>query len=123
MPLLAWTGLEQTGHDQVPCDESEPETLESQRSCGRAIFTSYCMECHATEDEKGPAFRATRLYGYTTVENLVFYTTFSMPQNDPGLLSDQGYWNVVTYVVDSLGMYVGSEVLSERNGSIPLIRP
>jgi mono/diheme cytochrome c family protein len=123
VPLCAWTGLERTGNDQVPCEDAEPETLESQRNCGRAVFARYCVECHATEDEKGPAFQATRLFGYTTVENLVFYTTFSMPQNDPGQLSDQGYWNVMAYVVDSLGMYAGSEVLSERNGSIPLIRP
>lgn len=69
---------------------------EAQAGRGEAVYRKTCLECHVPEDYKGEAFRSKFVGG--TVYDMWEQIRSSMPQDNPGSLTNEQYTDVVAYL-------------------------
>lgn len=79
---------------------------------GETVYKTNCLSCHGTSEKPGMApnlfgkdFRAS----YANAEEAYAFVSKSMPDNDPGSLTDAEYKAVVTYLMKLNGLDSGGE--------------
>ncbi len=107
---------------QAPAEEApEPEAqpaataaaglyTETQATRGRETFESVCAECHTTSEFRGRSFQAD--WGRRSVYSFYRTVRSTMPDDNPGGLSEQVYLDVVAYILDMNGHASGPGELS-----------
>jgi mono/diheme cytochrome c family protein len=86
-----------------------PVFTKAQAARGEAVYKSVCVRCHVTEQFKGGAFTAT--WQGRRVFDLYDLVSGSMPQDDPGSLTNEQYIDVVAYVLGLNGAAAGKKPL------------
>lgn len=95
----------------VPALDSLRQTFtDSQTVRGLQWFESVCLHCHATEDMTSPDFKV-RWTGRSALE-LFLRIRSTMPEDDPGSLSDRTYADVVAYLMKLNGLIAGVQPLT-----------
>ena len=93
---------------------------ESQAAKGRQTFLLTCASCHRTADFAGEKFWSA-LVG-KTVGDFFGYLRSSMPQDNPGSLSDDDYANVTAYILQLNTMPAGERPLPADTTALAKIR-
>lgn len=94
-------------------------TLE-QAQKGQAIYFQYCAKCHG-DDARGQS--APSLVGagidqvYPTAEKLYDFVSKMMPQDNPGSLTPEEYWNVVAYILNLNGVQPDNDPLGPETAA------
>lgn len=74
-----------------------------QVSAGQAVFTQVCSRCHGDlgEGGEGPPIigRGNALADYRNARRLFNFLLESMPNDEPGTLSQQQYYDVVAFLL------------------------
>lgn len=76
---------------------------------GTEVFRSQCAKCHSVADHTGPDFRLA--WQGQTVRSLFDYLRGTMPDDDPGALSERQYLDVTAYLLKLNGMPAGDAPL------------
>lgn len=83
----------------------EALALNEQTDRGRAVFARVCAKCHG---EQGQGDQAPRLIGapnglaeYKTVQGLFDYVSTQMPNDAPGSLKAEDYWDALAFILDA----------------------
>ncbi|MDH3224128.1 MAG: cytochrome c [Gemmatimonadota bacterium] len=109
---------------QAPAEAPEPEAVpvaaasaglytETQATRGGEIFESVCSECHTTSEFRGRSFQAD--WGRRSVYSFYRTVRSTMPDDNPGGLSEQVYLDVVAYILDMNGHAPGPGELSAES--------
>jgi mono/diheme cytochrome c family protein len=77
---------------------------------GGQVYQVQCGRCHLEADHTGPDFRTS--WQGRTVRSLFDYLRSTMPDDDPGTLSQQDYLDVTAYLLKLNGMPAGSAELA-----------
>jgi mono/diheme cytochrome c family protein len=102
-----------------------------QVAAGGQVYTQSCAGCHGArgegagpDDPEAPLLIGPRgLTGFRHVLELYEFTRDSMPQDQPGSLSAEQYWNVTAWLVSQNGIpSPGGPLGPENAASIPLAR-
>lgn len=102
----------------------EVSVLPDQLARGQQVFFQVCAACHGEDGqglpEGGPAIiAAPSLAFYATAADLFDTIRRTMPEDNPGSLSEQEYWDVVAYILAQSGLNPeGLPVGPETAGSI-----
>lgn len=75
---------------------------EAQAARGEIVFKATCLECHVPSDYTDDAFKSKFVGG--TVFDMWELIRSSMPQNNPGSLSNAEYTDVVAYLFKLNGL-------------------
>lgn len=78
-----------------------------QVTAGAEVYAASCANCHGTRGEgagrsapDAPMLVGTRaLTGFRNAQELYDFTVDSMPQDEPGSLSSEQYWNVLAWML------------------------
>jgi len=110
----------------LPSEEAGYYTR-TQSERGRAVFEAVCGECHYLSDFRGRDFEWS--WRRQTARNLYEEMVETMPEDDPGALTDQQYIDILAYIL-SLNDYPAGEVelrpTDEAMDGVPLgpdVRP
>ncbi|MBI2858133.1 MAG: cytochrome c [Chloroflexi bacterium] len=75
---------------------------------GREIFAQRCAKCHGEQGRggQGPALMGpdAHLEKFNTTQGLISFVEAAMPMDDPGSLSGEEYWKVVSYLITQNGL-------------------
>ncbi|NNF27616.1 MAG: cytochrome c [Gemmatimonadetes bacterium] len=99
--------------------EPEPAALPAglytsdQASRGADIFQDVCSECHTTNEFRGRIFQAD--WGRRSVYSFYRTVRSTMPDDNPGGLSEQVYLDVIAYILDMNGHPTGPGELSAES--------
>ena len=93
---------------------------DTQAAKGRQTFLLTCASCHRTADFAGEKFWSA-LVG-KTVGDFFGYLRSSMPQDNPGSLSDDDYANVTAYILQLNTMPAGERPLPADTTALAKIR-
>jgi len=85
-----------------PTQPSEPQQV----SAGQERFAAYCGRCH------GAGFSTLALNGYKTAERLYDYIKARMPPGNPDVISDQGRFDLVAYLLSKAGLMPAAQVVN-----------
>lgn len=77
---------------------------------GRTTFDEVCSECHTTSEFRGRTFQSN--WGRRTVYSFFRTVRSTMPDDNPGGLSEQVYLDVVAYILSINGHDAGSSELA-----------
>jgi mono/diheme cytochrome c family protein len=109
-----------------PTPPGEPEPVAAlgfysveQATRGRAAFRGICSECHSTSDFRGEDFESQ--WRRQTVWDFYRQLTRTMPEEDPGSLSDQVYTDVIAYILQLNDYSSGVEELVASRQAMDLI--
>jgi len=87
---------------------------------GRDAFRTNCVECHSINaDFTGRAFEWN--WRRRTVWDLFRRIKETMPEDFPGLLTDQGYADIIAYILDANGYAAGAGDLMPTDVSMSVI--
>ena len=93
---------------------------EDQAAKGETVFKATCASCHATSDFTGQTFKMNwigrSLYDYFSGIKK------TMPDDNPGGLSDDEYVRVVSYILKINGYPAGKDSLSADSTSMKQIK-
>jgi mono/diheme cytochrome c family protein len=81
---------------------SVPTSLDDQIANGGALYKDQCASCHGDNGEgrDAPALIGPKgLDEFKHARQAFNYMREHMPPDSPGSLGDQGYWNVVAFLV------------------------
>ncbi|HJQ18856.1 MAG TPA: cytochrome c [Gemmatimonadaceae bacterium] len=96
--------------DSAHADVSAAGTYtEDQAARGKSVYESYCSACHTTSFHTDEQFRFN-WFG-RTVYDLFKTVKTTMPEDNPGGLSDDDYTRVVTYILKLNGFASGPDSL------------
>jgi len=82
---------------------------QGQAERGREIYAYNCQSCHTPSSHTGPVF--VTAWGGRPLLDLFGFIRENMPQNDPGILSNKEYAQVLAYLLQMNGMPAGSDEL------------
>ena len=102
---------------------AEPETAAlpaglyttDQASRGGDVFEDVCAECHTTSEFRGRVFQAD--WGRRSVYSFYRTVRSTMPDDNPGGLSEQVYLDVIAYILGMNGHPTGP---GELNADSPM---
>lgn len=104
--LLAVVLLAALAAAGVAVAEALPE--DSLAAKGREVYLAQCAQCHGKQGEGfiGPAVIGpdARLARFGTGQRFFDYVSSTMPQSNPGGLTEQQYLQVVTYLLAANGV-------------------
>ncbi|MGH7581682.1 MAG: c-type cytochrome [Gemmatimonadales bacterium] len=83
---------------------------DSQAVVGERVYRDECSRCHLIADQNGPDFQAN--WSGRTVRELFDYLRSTMPDDDPGALTDDQYLVATAYILKLNGMPSGPAPLS-----------
>lgn len=78
-------------------------TAQSQIARGRALYVQYCFACHLP-GSVGPELTRELLASMGTARALFNFIRTAMPQNAPGSLTDQEYWDILAHMLAEAGL-------------------
>lgn len=90
-------------------------TQEQQISQGEEVYQAECARCH--EGGIGPALTTAVLGQRGDAQRLYDYVHTTMPQDKPGQLTDDEYWNVLAFVISRAELLPQDTVLSGKNAA------
>ena len=67
---------------------------------GRELYRQHCATCH-TEGGTGPELTADKLSEMATARILFNFVRAAMPQDKPGTLQEQEYWDILAHILAS----------------------
>lgn len=76
---------------------------QSQLARGQALYVQYCFACHLP-GSVGPELTREVLAGMGTARTLFNFIRTAMPQNAPGSLTDQEYWDILAHMLAETGL-------------------
>ena len=90
----------------------EVEVTQAMR--GEEVFNTICIECHIPEGGgEGPKLERRVLASYKSANRLHGYISKYMPDNKPGSLEPQQYYDVVAYLLVDRGFVEEAPEVSE----------
>ncbi len=98
--------------DAVECPDPAGTTAEEQRACGEELYRQICWECHEEDDGSGTILDPDLLASYNNAWAVYDYVSYSMPEDDPGILPEADYWAVTAYLLDSRDLLPADAVLT-----------
>ncbi|HMC55775.1 MAG TPA: cytochrome c [Gemmatimonadaceae bacterium] len=93
---------------------------EDQATRGKTVYESYCAACHTTSFHTDEQFRFN-WFG-RTVADLFKTLRSSMPEDNPGGLSDDDYTRVIAYILKLNGFAAGADSLTSDTLKLKTIR-
>lgn len=93
---------------------------EEQASKGETVFRAVCASCHVPSDQAGNGFKAN-WFGKTVFDYFVNLKK-TMPDDNPGGLSDDEYTRVVAYIMRLNGFSAGTDSLPADSTKLKLIK-
>ena len=93
---------------------------EDQAAKGENVFKATCASCHATSDFTGQTFKMNWIG--RTVYDYFAGVKKTMPDDNPGSLSDDEYVRVVSYILSLNGYPAGKDSLSADSTSMKLVK-
>ena len=116
-PLAAQTN----GAPPSPPERSAAGTYtEDQATRGETVYKNVCASCHTTSYHTDEQFRFN-WFGRTIYELFKVLKT-TMPEDNPGGLSDDEYTRVIAYILKLNGFQAGTDSLTADTLSLKLIR-
>lgn len=100
--LLFALALVLASHVMAQAWEEEAGQTYDQIAAGEQVFTEACAVCHgsAGEGEVGPPLVGEgRLAGFRTAKRLFDFVRVAMPNDAPGTLAEQEYFDVVAFLL------------------------
>ena len=91
-----------------------------QAARGEGVFKAFCATCHEPTFHSGDAFRSS-WYGRTLLDYFRNVKA-TMPQDNPGGLSDDDYVRVITYMLKLNGFRAGADSLKADTVELGRIR-
>ena len=83
---------------------------DDQAERGRRVFQDRCSECHYSSEMRGTQFQW--VWERQTVGDLLEHIVRTMPEDDPGSLSEAEYLEVVAYILRLNGFEAGAQALA-----------
>jgi mono/diheme cytochrome c family protein len=103
-----------------------PASQADQIAAGREVYTAECAQCHGANGEggTGPLLIGgnKRIASYQTTQRLYDYVSTTMPFDEPGSLTQEQYWNVISYLLDANELLPPDTVLGPGAEPIELKR-
>ena len=99
----------------------------AQASRGSQVYTQSCESCHGPEakgGELGPSLAGSDFILFWTdlsVGSLFERISLSMPQDEPGRLTDEEYKDVVAYILDASDYPTGDQELPADKAALDTI--
>jgi len=93
---------------------------EDQATRGKIVYESYCAACHTTSFHTDEQFRFN-WFG-RTVADLFKTLRTTMPEDNPGGLSDDDYTRVIAYILKLNGFPAGADSLTSDTLRLKTIR-
>jgi polar amino acid transport system substrate-binding protein len=88
---------------------------------GRTVFANACAKCHGAQGQGDEAPRligtTTGLPEYKTAQGLFDYVSSQMPNDTPGSLKPEEYWDVLAYILDANKMLPPDTMLGPENAA------
>jgi mono/diheme cytochrome c family protein len=80
-----------------------PEPSNEQLSRGRVLYERHCATCHRPAGE-APVLTREQITPMGTAQGLFDFVRVAMPQNAPGSLAEQEYWDILAYLLAETGV-------------------
>lgn len=93
---------------------------DSQAVNGELVYRATCASCHVPSDQSGPNFKLN-WFGRTVFDYFINLKK-TMPDDNPGGLSDDEYTRVVAYILKLNGFPAGADSLSADSTVLKLIK-
>lgn len=93
---------------------------EDQATRGENVFRATCGSCHTPSDHMGPQFKMN-WFGKTVYDYFANLKK-TMPDDNPGGLSDDEYTRVIAYILKLNGFSAGTDSLKADSVSLKLIK-
>ena len=93
---------------------------EGQVAKGELVFRGICSSCHVPSDHTGEQFKMN-WYGRTVFDYFASLKK-TMPEDNPGGLSDDEYTRVVAYILSLNGYPAGADSLAADSTTMKLIK-
>src|SRR5436190_14349634 len=92
---------------------------QDQVAAGAVVFSNVCATCHGGQAEggEGPALEQSNLSSYRSADRLFRFVRISMPNDDPGSLSDSEYYAAVAFLLDLNGMNPDGVILDSSTAA------
>src|ERR1700683_4952967 len=90
----------------------------AQATAGSATYQANCASCHQADlsgQNNAPALSGTPFmssWGNRTVKDLVGFMEGAMPPTNPGGLSDENYFDITAFILQSNGARAGNQPLT-----------
>ncbi len=69
---------------------------------GRGLYEQHCVRCHA-QGGTAPELTAEALAPMGTAQTLFSFVRVAMPQDRPGTLTEQEYWDILAHLLAANG--------------------
>jgi mono/diheme cytochrome c family protein len=102
----------------APAGAYPPEQL----ARGERVWREVCAECHGPDSTFVDApllLRPGALKSYPNAAALFQYTRDSMPNDEPGILPEQDYWDVVAFLLQQQGVERDVELGPDTAADVP----
>jgi len=94
---------------------------------GEKVWNDVCSACHGPDSTNldAPLFmNPGSLTNYPNALEATLYARENMPDDNPGSLPEQDYWDAMAFILTKQGVTGGAEPLTPDNAaSIPLAKP
>lgn len=78
------------------------QPTQDQLARGRDLYKQHCATCH-TRGGTAQEPTAEKLASMGTARDLFIFVRFGMPQNAPGSLKEQEYWDILAHLLSETG--------------------
>jgi mono/diheme cytochrome c family protein len=121
--LLALASLALPAAAQSNGDGAKPVNgsfTEDQSARGENVYKALCASCHTPSDQSGDQFKLN-WFGKTLFDYFANLKK-TMPDDNPGGLSDDEYVRVVAYIMKLNGFRAGADSLAADSTAMKLIK-
>ncbi|MEJ2558102.1 MAG: cytochrome c [Anaerolineae bacterium] len=103
----------------TPAATGAQGTSEQQVAAGQKVYTTDCESCHGADLQgvTGPALTQPIIAEYGNAKQLVDFTSQLMPQNAPGSLSQEQYYDVTAFILNKDGLLPAGETLTPKDAA------
>ncbi|MBL8983764.1 MAG: cytochrome c [Gemmatimonadetes bacterium] len=125
LPLAALLCAPSLGGAQSATTDTTRSTLsgvysEEQAGKGKDVFLGQCQSCHTTADLTSADFRAD--WVGKMLSELFTFLKETMPESEPGALSNEQYAAVTSYILQLNGLPAGTSPLATTADSLATIK-
>lgn len=103
----------------TPAATGAQETSEQQVAAGQKVYTTDCESCHGADLQgvTGPPLTQSIVSKYGNGKQLVDFTSQLMPQNAPGSLSQEQYYDVTAFILKKDGLLPAGETVTPEDAA------